>query len=528
MEKEFNVTGNCNPKRHYMVDISNKFEAVLKLIRKGKYFAINRPRQYGKTTMLDELERRLENKYILIYLSFEGIGDTIFENEASFSPRFVEMMAGSLEIFYPEIAALVVSLGKDVRNLKSLSRFITQFITKADHEVILLIDEVDKSSNNQLFISFLAMLRQKYLLRERGKDVSFLSVILAGVHDVKSLKLKLRDGDEVKFNSPWNIAADFNVDMSFSPPEIKTMLESYAGDKGVKMDFNTLAVRIHYYTNGYPFLVSKLCKNIDEEEADQNPDYNPKHWILTDIDWSFRWLTRESYTTTNFDDLVKNLENNDDLFRLVNAILFEGTDKSVSFSVKNPIVNLGLLYGMFKERNGRTVIHNRIYEQILSDYMRSKEETSLKWTGLSGYDLGYDQDGLLDMNRILLKFQEFMKEHYSHRDIKFLEREGRLVFMSFLKPIINGKGFMWKEPVVGDEGRMDVVVTFGSNQKEVIELKIWRGEQYHKKGLQQLCDYLDFQSINRGYLLIFDFRQNKQYSSEQISFLNKEIFTVYI
>ncbi|MCK5155432.1 MAG: AAA-like domain-containing protein, partial [Spirochaetales bacterium] len=367
MEKEFNVTGNCNIKRHYMVDISYKFEAVMQLIRKGKYFAINRPRQYGKTTMLDELERRLENKYVMIYLSFEGVGDTIFGDENSFSPRFVEMLADSLEMFYPETAVLVLKLGREVTNLKSLSKFITQLVKKVDLEVVLLIDEVDKSSNNQLFVSFLAMLRQKYLLRERGKDVSFLSVILAGVHDVKSLKLKIRDGDEIKLNSPWNIAADFTVDMSFNPAEIKTMLVDYAEDKGVEMDFDAIAGRIHYYTSGYPFLVSKLCKNIDEEAAGQNPDYNPKHWALDDIDWSFRWLTRESYTTTNFDDLVKNLENNDDLFRLVNAILFDGAEKSVSFSVKNPIVNLGLLYGMFKGEAGRTVIHNRIYEQILSD-----------------------------------------------------------------------------------------------------------------------------------------------------------------
>ncbi|MCK5673124.1 MAG: AAA family ATPase, partial [Spirochaetales bacterium] len=416
----------------------------------------------------------------------------------------------------------------NVINLDTLSIFITEFVRKVDLDVVILIDEVDKSSNNQLFLSFLAMLRDKYLERNDGEDFTFKSVILAGVHDVKSLKLKLREGDEVKINSPWNIAADFNVDMNFNPSEIKTMLTSYAKDKDVQMDFDALAERIHYYTNGYPFLVSKLCKNIDEEESGQNKNYNPKHWTLNDIDWSFRWLTRENYTTTNFDDLVKNLENNSDLFSLVNSILFDGADKSVSFSVKNPIVNLGLLYGMFKGTNGRTVIHNRIYEQILSDYMRSKDETSLINRGMSGYDLGYDLEGTLDISRVLLKFQEFMRENYSRQDADFLEREGRLVFMSFLKPIVNGKGFMWKEPVVADERRMDIVVTFGKKQKEVIELKIWRGEQYHQKGLQQLSDYLDFQGIKTGYLLIFDFNKNKEYRSEQISFAGKDIFAVYV
>ena len=67
---------------------------------------------------------------------------------------------------------------------------ITKLVNKTDKKVIVLIDEVDKSSNNQLFISFLATLRNKYLERDIFK--TFHSVILAGVHDVKSLKLKLR------------------------------------------------------------------------------------------------------------------------------------------------------------------------------------------------------------------------------------------------------------------------------------------------------------------------------------------------
>lgn len=527
MKKHFNVTGNCNPKRCYMVDISRKLELGLEMIEQGQYFAINRPRQYGKTTMLDELERRLEDKYVLIYLSFAGLGDSIFENEASFSPRFVEMLARAAEMAYPKTAELIRNIANDVVDLETLSIFITDFVQKENREVVLLIDEIDKSSNNQLFVSFLAMLRDKYLFRERGKDVSFLSVILAGVHDVKSLKLKIRENEEVKLNSPWNIAADFNVDMSFDPAEIKTMLVDYAEDKGVEMDFDAIAERIRYYTSGYPFLVSKICKNIDEEEADQNPDYDPKHWTLDDIDWSFRWLTRDEYMTTNFDDLVKNLENNPELFELVYSVVFgEDRDKQ-SLSPKDPLVGLGMLYGILNYRNGAITVDNRVYEQIIQDYMRSRNLSRGNGYNFNGYLLGYDLEGYLDVKKVLLKFQEFMREHYSDRDTSFLEREGRLVFMSFLKPIINGKGFIWKEPVVGDERRMDIVITYdASHQKEVIELKIWRGEEYHQRGLRQLSDYLDFQGIKTGYLLIFDFNKDKQYTSEQIRFADKDIFSV--
>jgi hypothetical protein len=52
MKKEFNTTGNCFEQEHYMMDDSRRFASIFDLVERGKYFVINRPRQYGKTTML--------------------------------------------------------------------------------------------------------------------------------------------------------------------------------------------------------------------------------------------------------------------------------------------------------------------------------------------------------------------------------------------------------------------------------------------------------------------------------------------
>ena len=120
-----------------------------------------------------------------------------------------------------------------------------------------------------------------------------------------------------------------------------------------------------------------------------------------------------------------------------------------------------------------------------------------------------------------------MKEHYSHKDRKFLEREGRLLFLSYLRPIINGRGFDFKEPVVADERRMDIVITY-RDRRYVIELKRWYGDKYHQRGLQQLSDYLDIYGLKDGCLLIYDFNKSKSYKEEQIQFQDKEIFTVWV
>lgn len=193
MERRFNSTGVCIPSVHYMVDISEKLRKIMILIKRRDYFVINRPRQYGKTTTMFMLEQRLKEEYLVISLSFEGIGDDVFLKEKSFSKVFVDLMAESIEFAAEEESKRLLNLAGQVENLRDLSKVISNFVKGSKKEVVLFIDEVDKSSNNQLFLSFLGMLRNKYLLRQQGKDKTFSSVILAGVYDVKNLKIKFRN-----------------------------------------------------------------------------------------------------------------------------------------------------------------------------------------------------------------------------------------------------------------------------------------------------------------------------------------------
>ena len=52
MKRYFNVTGACDARFHYMVDLRERLAEIKKLVDAGEYFTINRARQYGKTTML--------------------------------------------------------------------------------------------------------------------------------------------------------------------------------------------------------------------------------------------------------------------------------------------------------------------------------------------------------------------------------------------------------------------------------------------------------------------------------------------
>ena len=136
-------------------------------------------------------------------------------------------------------------------------------------------------------------------------------------------------------------------------------------------------------------------------------------------------------------------------------------------------------------------------------------------------------DNRLNVELILLRFQAFMKEQYSDKDRDFLERNGRMLFLAFLRPIINGAGYDFKEAQIDDEKRLDVVITYFQH-KYIVELKVWRGESYHKKGLAQLADYLEGQQLTQGYLLIFDHSKDKTWRHEWLQEGEKKVFAAWV
>lgn len=83
--------------------------------------------------------------------------------------------------------------------------------------------------------------------------------------DVKHLSTKIRSEDMHKENSPWNIAADFTIDMSLSEAGIRGMLDKYETNHLTGMDTAEMAKHLRVYTGGYPYLVSRICQLLDEQ-----------------------------------------------------------------------------------------------------------------------------------------------------------------------------------------------------------------------------------------------------------------------
>lgn len=249
------------------------------------------------------------------------------------------------------------------KNLKRLCEY-------SSRPLLLLIDEVDSASNYQVFLDFLAQLRTLYL--ERNDEAAFQSVILAGVYDIKNLKQKIRRDDEHRYNSPWNIAADFNVNLSFSPSDIQGMLMDYEGDCHTGMDVGEVAGHIYDYTSGYPYLVSRICKLMDERKDLLFPSSNhlrTTNWSRAGVEAAVKALLME--TNTLFDDMRKKIEDYPELRRMLYSMLFNG--KQFPYNPDNFVIGVGVMFGFIKEQSGMTVVANRIFETRLYNLFLSEE-----------------------------------------------------------------------------------------------------------------------------------------------------------
>lgn len=140
---------------------------------------------------------------------------------------------------------------------------------------------------------------------------TFQSVILAGVYDVRNIKRKLRSDKEHKVNSPWNIASDFLVNMSFSADDIAKMLNEY-------------------------------------EFAGKSST-----WTKNGIVETVKLLLNDNNTL--YQSLTGKLEDYPELRTVLYQLLFTG--KPIPYVSQNQYIDIATMLGFIKNNNRTAVIH---------------------------------------------------------------------------------------------------------------------------------------------------------------------------
>lgn len=211
---------------------------------------------------------------------------------------------------------------------------------------------------------------------------------------------------------------------------------------------------------------------------------------------------------------------------MLQNILFCGS--VYPFERDNELINLGVTFAFLREKNGIVAVKNRIFETKLYDLFLSEMYTDSIGNLTSFVERNqYIVNGSLQMKLVMEKFYEYYMEIYGDSGSKFLESQGRRIFLMYLKPIINGTGNYYIEAQTRDMRRTDIIVDYRGEQF-VIELKIWHGSEYHQRGEKQLFEYLDYYNADTGYLLSFHFNKNKKTGIQEISRHGKHIMEVVV
>ena len=147
MSRTFNITADCKPSLHYMVDITDRLEKIKKMIDAGQYFTINRARQYGKTTTLRALAKYLVQDYIVVSLDFQLLSHNDFAEEGAFVKAFSEAVlrkAGEGDIPAEIRRNLQELIGESQKaTLGGLFEILSVWCRISRKPIVMIIDEVD-------------------------------------------------------------------------------------------------------------------------------------------------------------------------------------------------------------------------------------------------------------------------------------------------------------------------------------------------------------------------------------------------
>ena len=404
----------------------------------------------------------------------------------------------------------------------ALSEALSLWSKESLRPIVLLIDEVDSLIGDTL-ISVLRQIRAGYTKRPSAFPQT---IVLCGVRDVRDYRIhSARDKAIITGGSAFNIKAKSLRLGDFTKEEMTALYMQHTEETG--QAFTQDAVDLAWeLTSGQPWLVNALGYEVCFE---MKKGYGR---IKTD---RAEPVTKEmiaqageniiSRRDTHIDQLADKLKE-ERVRRVIEPVLtgelFEGGFNAEEVQY---VIDIGLVK---QAVNGEIIIPNRIYQEMIP--------RELTWSAQMGiyekYAWYVDETGKLNMEKLLLKFQEFFREHSEHWVERFQYKEAgpQLLMQAFLQRIVNSGGRVEREYGLG-RMRTDLLVIWpliiqGLEQKEeiiksgtqkiVIELKILYKTLARtiSDGLKQTAAYMDKCAAVEGHLIIFDRDENKSWDEK--------------
>ena len=510
MERFFNTAGPNMAEDSYTLDPLKRLDLddILMLIRQKRYFVLHAPRQTGKTSCMLALRDYLNaaDDYIAVYANVEG-GQASRNDVQSVVKSTVDTLAeqfrGILKNDLPlEIRDEVQKVGKD----SMLATYLRRLSESLPNPIVLILDEIDALVGDSL-VSILRQLRSGYVDRPKSFPQT---VILCGVRDVRDYRIVLSNQDIVTGGSAFNIKAESLRLGNFSKEEIRELYDQHTRETGQKFDEECFPL-VWEATEGQPWLVNALAR-----EATWSMKENRDRSVVITPEIMYRAQENLIYRRDTHIDILIDKLNEPRVKRVIEPIL-SNSDQAVEGLIPSDDIQYVVDMGLIKWERGKTLrIANGIYREIIP-----RELTWSTQTMMTQQPQWYQNaDGSINMEKLLLDFQQFFRENSDAWIGKFdyAEAGPQLLLQCFLQRIVNGGGYIDREYGLGRK-RTDLLIRkpltdgYGSPvQRIVLELKIRREslEKTIEKGLEQTFDYMDrVGSADEGHLIIFDRSQTK-------------------
>src|SRR6056297_3154403 len=438
MEKFFNTAGPIIREDNYCIDPLKRInkDEIMTLIAKKRYFILHAPRQTGKTSSLLALRDYINNegRYHCIYMNVEAAQaarSDVFEGIRAIIIELADRVSSTLkDRYFFENWKKWMEMGGFI----ALKTALQEWCSLQEKPVILLIDEIDSLIGDTL-ISVLRQIRSGY---DKRPDEFPQSIILCGVRDVRDYRIfSDKDQQMITGGSAFNIKAKSLTVGDFTKEEIRTLYKEHTKETGQKFEEEVYELAWEY-TKGQPWLVNALAY---EACFRNKAGKDRKHPITTQI---FEAAKNELIIRgdTHIDQLADKLKE-ERVRRIIEPIL-SGTEKYQEMSDEDIqyCEDLGLI-----KRKGNLEIDNGIYREVIPRTLSYVTQRNIvqepQWY--------IEEDGNLNMMKLLKVFQQFFREHSESwlTRFKYEEAGPQLLLQAFLQRIVNGGGLIDREYGLG-------------------------------------------------------------------------------
>src|SRR6056297_3472840 len=397
-----------------------------------------------------------------------------------------------------------------------LSEALSSWSRKSEKPIVLLIDEIDALVGDTL-ISVLRQLREGYAQRP---DSFPQSIILCGVRDVRDYRIfSDKDQQMITGGSAFNIKAKSLTVGDFTKEEIRTLYEEHTQETGQLFEEEVFEMAWEY-TRGQPWLVNALANEACFENKAGRDRSHPITAQMFEAAKNELIIRRD----THIDQLADKLKE-DRVRRIIEPMLAgESFDEDVFHTDVEYCKDLGLI----KKTEEGYQIANAIYREVIPRELGYMTQLSLE--SIYRRQWYVDDEGRLDMMKLLTNFQQFFREHSESwlTRFKYEEAGPQLLLQAFLQRIINCGGLIDREyglgrkrtdlyirwPIIKDrfaikDKAYPFPLTYNPDDLQgiVIELKLKHNytiETVMDEGLKQTSAYVNKTGAKEAYLIIFD------------------------